>query len=145
MPPQAADDAAQEVFVILAERLPDVKIGSERSFMYGTAMRLASTWRRKSRRETPSSEGDYQRADIPHADELTDQKRARVILDGILDGMDESLRTAFVLYEIEGLTVPEIAEAAGLPVGTAASRLRRARQAFQGALRRLLPREGKER
>jgi DNA-directed RNA polymerase specialized sigma24 family protein len=37
-----------------------------------------------------------------------------------------------VLAEIEGLTAPEIAELEGIPLGTAASRLRLARQAFQG-------------
>ena len=42
-------------------------------------------------------------------------------------------RAVFVLYELEELSVPDIAELLGVPVGTAASRLRRARAAFSAA------------
>jgi RNA polymerase sigma-70 factor (ECF subfamily) len=37
----------------------------------------------------------------------------------------------FVLYELEGFTLPEIAEALATPLGTATSRLRRARDNFE--------------
>ena len=144
VPAQVADDAAQEVFLILAERMADVKEGSERSFMYGTALRLASSWRRTRDREMPRADSDQERALEPNAEELTDQKRARAVFDAILGGMDESLRTTFVLYEVEGLTVPEIADVVGLPLGTAASRLRRARHAFRAAVQRLPLPVGKE-
>jgi len=39
-----------------------------------------------------------------------------------------------VLYELEEMSVPEIAELLELPVGTVASRLRLAREAFRNAL-----------
>jgi RNA polymerase sigma-70 factor (ECF subfamily) len=41
----------------------------------------------------------------------------------------------FVLCELEEITVPEVARRLDLPVGTAASRLRRARGAFSRASR----------
>ncbi|HYJ08959.1 MAG TPA: sigma factor-like helix-turn-helix DNA-binding protein, partial [Polyangiaceae bacterium] len=40
-------------------------------------------------------------------------------------------RTVFVLYELEGFTLPQIGEALGIPLGTATSRLRRARANFE--------------
>ena len=50
--------------------------------------------------------------------------------------MTQDLRTAFVLFELEGLSVPEIAEVVKIPTGTVASRLRRAREQFGAALLR---------
>lgn len=61
---------------------------------------------------------------------LLEQRRARQTLDAILAAVTLDLRAAFVLFEIEGLSQPEIAEALGVPLGTVASRLRRAREEF---------------
>ena len=45
--------------------------------------------------------------------------------------MDAPLREVFVLFEIEGLKMHEIADVVGIPAGTVASRLRRARNVFR--------------
>ena len=55
--------------------------------------------------------------------------------------LNEEMRTAFILYELEEMSMPEIAEVLDVPVGTVASRLRRARDQFQKATRRLQSRE----
>ena len=68
---------------------------------------------------------------LPGPDELSDQKRARELLNHVLDDMAFDLRTVFILFELEGLRSPEIAEVVGVPLGTVASRLRRAREAFR--------------
>jgi RNA polymerase sigma-70 factor (ECF subfamily) len=54
----------------------------------------------------------------------------------LLDDLDEAKREVFVLAELQELTVPEIAQSIGIPVNTAYSRLRAARQAFEEALAR---------
>jgi RNA polymerase sigma-70 factor (ECF subfamily) len=59
----------------------------------------------------------------------------------ILDAMKDEQRAVFVLYELEELTVPEIASLLEVPVGTATSRLRAAREEFEASLRRLRARE----
>ena len=61
------------------------------------------------------------------AEAALDQQRARRALAAVLAGMPDELREAFVLFEIEELTAPEAAAALGIPVGTIASRVRRAR------------------
>jgi RNA polymerase sigma-70 factor (ECF subfamily) len=63
-------------------------------------------------------------------------REARRVLDQILDGLSEDLRAVFLLYELEGQTMAEIASILGTPMGTVASRLRRAREEFQTAARR---------
>lgn len=127
----AVDDAVQEVFLVLAERLDDIKEGSERSFAFGTALRVAQSCRRTGAREHASDESDLSASALPGPDELSDQKRARDLLNHVLEQMPLDLRTVFILFELEGMRSPEIAEVAAIPLGTVASRLRRAREAFR--------------
>ena len=63
----------------------------------------------------------------------------------MLSKVDPDLVEVFVLYELEGLTSPEIADLLEIPVGSVASRLRRAREQFREAaayVERRLTREG---
>jgi RNA polymerase sigma-70 factor (ECF subfamily) len=59
------------------------------------------------------------------------------LLDVALDQLPRELRTVLVLFELEGLPVKDIAELEAIPVGTAASRLRRAREEFSQVAKRL--------
>jgi RNA polymerase sigma-70 factor (ECF subfamily) len=127
----AADDLTQQVFLIFTERLADVRDGSDRAFLFGTAVRLASTLRRTMKREMPTEDADLEASSLPGTDELADQRRARRTLDSVLAIMDEDLRTVFVLYELQQFTSVEIAQMLDIPIGTAASRLRRAREQFR--------------
>ncbi|HMJ56131.1 MAG TPA: RNA polymerase sigma factor [Polyangiaceae bacterium] len=135
VPADRLDDAAQQVFLVYAERHADVVRGSEKSFLFGTALRVAHVVRRGVPREVPG-EIDFACSDQPGVDELTDQKRARQVLDLILDQLEPELRDVFVLYELEGFTMPEIAALVEVPLGTAASRLRRGRDRFSALVRR---------
>ncbi|HEY5960032.1 MAG TPA: sigma-70 family RNA polymerase sigma factor [Polyangiaceae bacterium] len=136
----AADDASQEVFITAARKLAGVEPGRERPYIYGIALRVAANARRAKHRTLEYCDEDAvlaTRAELPGSDHLLDEKRWREELDEILDRMPETLRTAFVLFEFEGFSEREIAELCAVPQGTAASRLRRARNAFQEAVRRL--------
>lgn len=143
--PEQAADATQQAFLIAAERLSDIRAGSERAFLFGTALRLARTAFRSARRFQFEDDMD-QRVDAgARPEELLARRRAIALADRVLSQMDPSLLTVFVLFELEGLSTPEIAEIIGVPLGTAASRLRRAREAFRttaARLERTLKREG---
>jgi RNA polymerase sigma-70 factor (ECF subfamily) len=135
VPPDLLDDAVQQVFVVYAERHSVVIKGSEGSFLFGTAVRIAHVVRRGNRRETPG-DVDFAGPDVPGVDELTDQKRARDVLDLMLDQIDPEQRSVFVLYEVEGFNLPEIAAMLQIPLGTATSRLRRGRDRFSSLVHR---------
>ena len=62
--------------------------------------------------------------------------QARKLLDSFLDELAEDVRTVFVLFELEGMTMASIGETLELPPGTVASRLRRAREEFHAAAKR---------
>lgn len=131
VPQSQAEDAAQQVFLIVAERLSDIAPGRERSFAFGTALRLSQSLRRRSQRELPTDVADERSSSAPGADELLDQQRAREHLSQVLASMPLELRTVLILYELEAMTSPEIAELIDVPLGTVASRLRRARALFR--------------
>ncbi|HEY6081789.1 MAG TPA: sigma-70 family RNA polymerase sigma factor [Polyangiaceae bacterium] len=133
----SADDAAQHVFLVAAERLDDIRAGSERSFLFGTALRIARSQSRNARRWVLEEDMDVRRSDAGRPEELVDQQRAIALMGRILAGMALDLRTVFVLSEIEGMTMPEVAALVDIPVGTAASRLRRAREAFRAEVARV--------
>ena len=132
--PGSADDAAQHVFLVAAERLADIKLGSERSFLFGTALRVARSQSRSDRRWVLEEDMDFRRSEAGRPEDLADQHRALDLMGRILDGMTLDLRTVFILSELEGMTMPEVAALVEIPVGTAASRLRRAREAFRAAV-----------
>lgn len=133
------DDAAQEVFSIAARRLGDIRAGSAQAFLYGIALRVASRENRKLRNR-PTSAGEVALALPDHApspEEHLQQRQARALLDQVLDRMPADLRTIFVLCEIEEIEVKQAAAMEGIPIGTASSRLRRAREEFSAIAKRL--------
>jgi RNA polymerase sigma-70 factor, ECF subfamily len=134
-----ADDAAQQVFLIAERRFGDIRPGRERSFLYTTALHVASKARRgvERRREDLGPEVEPEPDQGPSLEDLVDRRRARELLDSLLDRLPLDLRAVFVLHEIDELSTAEIAEVVGVPVGTAASRLRRARELFAERVRRL--------
>jgi RNA polymerase sigma-70 factor (ECF subfamily) len=134
-----AEDGAQQVMCVLARRIDAIQPGAEPAFLFSTAMRVAAEWRRAARRRPGGSEADIEAlvADAPPADELIDRRRARDLLAKVLDAMPVEMRIPFVLFEIEEMPMPAIAEMLGIPVGTVASRLRRGRETFQAIVRRM--------
>jgi RNA polymerase sigma-70 factor (ECF subfamily) len=136
IPESDADDAAQEVFLIVAPRLDSIPEEKERAFLFATAARIAANARRALHRRNKAYD-NYSHAlpDVSVSQEqLSDQLRARELLDQILDEMPDELREIFVLFELEELSIAEIAEAVQIPMGTVGSRLRRAREAFNEAV-----------
>jgi RNA polymerase sigma-70 factor (ECF subfamily) len=123
-------DVCQEVFVTVHRKLPTFEGRSTlRTWLYGICTRTASDYRRRAprRREVltddPPDEGTN-----GGADEAVALRQARRLLNRILDELTEEQRAVFVLYEIEELSMSDVAEALGCPLQTAYSRLSAARR-----------------
>lgn len=140
-----ADDAAQKVFVIAARRIDAIVVGQEGRYLYGIAVRVASEMRRRAPARRIAG-GDELLAAIPDdargPEEALMESEARDALDETLEGMSDDLRTVLVLVEIEGMAIVDLAEILEVPVGTATSRLRRAREEFSASARRVRARLG---
>lgn len=138
-PEAEIDDDVQRTFIAVANRLDDVRPDAEKSFILQTALRMAAHARRTlaRRRETHDSDAQLRIQGPLQPEQMLDQKRARELLDEVLEQMALELRTVFVLYELEELSMTEIAAALRIPQGTVASRLRRARADFRDRVRAL--------
>jgi RNA polymerase sigma-70 factor (ECF subfamily) len=147
VPAGGVDDAAQQVFWVAAQRLAEIAPGSERAFLLSTARGVAANARRA---QTRSREVADERLLAQHTDDAANPeqaaaaKEARRVLQTFLDDLPEEARTVFVLFELEGMTMAAIAETLGLPAGTVASRLRRAREEFQAAAKRFQAQRGRQ-
>src|SRR5512138_3462850 len=139
VPEGDVEDASQQVFLVAHRRLGDIMPDRERSFLFQTALRVAADWRRAHKRRCEDAGAEL--PEVPDAsanpEEQIDQRRQRALLDRVLAAMPMELRAVFVLFELEEMTMLEIATMSDLPPGTVASRLRRARQAFREAVRKM--------
>ncbi len=138
VPETDVDDCAQQVFWVAARRLGDIERASERAFLFSTAMRVASDARRSRtrRREVKDDDALDLHDPGPDPEQVVGLRRARAVLDEVLDALPMELRAPFVLFELEELPAADIAALLELPVGTVASRLRRAREEFRAIVAR---------
>jgi RNA polymerase sigma-70 factor (ECF subfamily) len=139
--PRDADEAAQDVFLVLSRKMENVVLEAQKSFLVQTALRVASD-RRRAIRRFPEVELDPEaRSPLAAVDETVALRHARALLDEALATLSGEQRAAFIVVEMEQMTIPEAADMLAVPVGTVASRLRSARQNFAGAIRRIHARE----
>jgi RNA polymerase sigma-70 factor (ECF subfamily) len=135
------EDAAQKVFIVFAERVGSVNEKAERSFLFSSALRVASDARKKKSytHELLAKDGDRVDATDPavSADEAIDARRKRRWLDDVLDSLSEEHRAVLVLVDIDEQTMADASDALGIPPGTVASRLRRARELFEAGAQTL--------
>lgn len=134
-----ADDAAQQVFMIASRKLEHIGPGQARGFLYGVAVRVARTARRgiERRGEVLGDPADRPAPDDQGPEHGTELSRACSLLDELLGRLPDELRRVLVLAELEQFEVAEIAALEQIPAGTAASRLRRARERFRAFLAEL--------
>jgi RNA polymerase sigma-70 factor (ECF subfamily) len=141
----AVDDVTQDVFVTVYRRLDDFEMRcAPKTWVFGIAMGIVRNYRRGRRRKeaavplanhVASAELVADAAADPM--ELASLAEAGRMVHQLLDQLDEEKRVVFVMAELEGLTVPEIADLVGGNVNTVYSRLRAARKEFDQALLRM--------
>ena len=124
------EDACQDVFVVLHRRLSDFRGESSiRTFIYGICVRIASEYRRRAHvvREVPEADPPTSAQPEQQFERAADRESLEC-LARILDQLDDDKRAVFVLYELEELTMTEVANAVQCPIQTAYSRLHAARR-----------------
>jgi RNA polymerase sigma-70 factor (ECF subfamily) len=138
VPEREIEDACQEVFVVVHRRADTFEGRSQlRSWLYGIALRVALAFRRKAhvRREQLGAEGHDASAE-PEQERAVEQQQDLSFLQAVLLELDAEKREAFVLYELEGMNVAELAAATEVPEGTALYRLHQARDEVKRRSRR---------
>jgi len=134
VPPEALEDAAQDVFVVVHRRWdaydPDVPI---RSWLFGITRRVAADTRKRLQRVASRSEGRADTERLGDPADVAARAEASDFVARFLATLDEDKRIVFVLADVEGLTAPEIGAALGVNLNTIYARLRAARLRFQTA------------
>lgn len=138
----ALDDVVQEVFIVIHAKLHTLQRPEAlRSWIYGVVRRTASGHRRSSRSEE-SGRSHYEHL-VPGPSSACStpldalERNAQLeLLSTLLAELDEAKREVFILADFQEMAVPEIADALEIPLNTAYSRLRAARQAFEAGLAR---------
>jgi len=130
-------DASQQVFLVIHARLAadQIAAGAMRTFVYGVCLRVASDFRRRAHRHRERLCAEPPESPLPaNQEEALAQREALGLVETALAQLPAAQRETFVLYEIEELTMAEVAAALGCPVQTAYSRLHAARKAVMAAL-----------
>lgn len=133
------DDVVQEVFVVVQRRLAEFEGRSDiKTWLFGITRRVVRAHVRQLIRSRSQTETSAELAD-PNAacaeSQLASLEGAR-LLYAMLDELEPDLREVFVLSELEEMSGPAIAQALELELSNVYARVRRARLAFDAALRR---------
>jgi RNA polymerase sigma-70 factor (ECF subfamily) len=137
VPESDLDDVCQETFLIVHRKLAQFEGRSSlRTWICGIAVRVASDHRRKlrRRRDVPTEHVPDQVVHATQHDAI-ERTQAWTTLMRLLSDLREEQRQVFVLYELEGLTMREVAEAVGCPLSTAYARLEVAQKHVNRAMR----------
>ena len=146
------EDAAQDVFVTVHRRWEsfDPRASSVETWLFGILIRVAHYHRRTLRRRLARlvpwlSENRIHEvaSGLEGPLEVTAKREAVLLLDRMLEELAEHQREILVLVDVEQIAVPEASALLGINLNTAYTRLRAARQKFQGAVNRLRSSEGK--
>lgn len=132
-------DVAQEVFLTAHAIWHDYDATRPaRPWLFGIAYRLALRHRARAMNarerldEVPEPADDAPPADVA----LERAERQRLVAKAI-EGIELSRRAVFLLADLDGLSMPEVTVALGIPLNTGYSRLRLAREDFRAAIARI--------
>jgi RNA polymerase sigma-70 factor (ECF subfamily) len=136
------DDAVQDVFLVVYTRLASFEGRSSlRTWVFGIARRVARDHRPSPRVGAEPVDAETLEA-LPEVEAKSPlatvevAERAR-LLERLLASLTPEKREAFILVELEQMTVNEASEALGVNVNTLSSRVRAARSELEQALARL--------
>lgn len=140
--PDDAPDVTQEIFLKVFRKVAGFRGECTlKTWIYRIAVHEASNRRRWfsrwRRNETSIDHDDFINLLSDPGDTPFDrmQKREqRDLVDDALRGVDERLRTAVVMRDLQGLSYNEIAEALEISLGTVKSRILRGREALKTRL-----------
>lgn len=139
---QDLEDVLQEVFLVVHKRLSTFDHSSQlTTWLFGICLRVAAAYRRRAHRRHETlglgPEEALLRDGAADPEQVLAQREALRRLELALETLGLERRAVFVMFEIEGISAPAIADIMGVPVGTIYSRLSTARAEFTRAVERM--------
>jgi RNA polymerase sigma-70 factor (ECF subfamily) len=131
------EDLVQEVFLVMWRRWAEYDATRPlRPWLAGIAFRVAYNHRQRIGREVPGGLLDAEDS-APNPEQHLDSVSARSLVLRVLADLPEKYRRLIVAHDLDGVPMREIAGSLAVPLFTAHTRLRAARQAFAKAVKRL--------
>jgi RNA polymerase sigma-70 factor, ECF subfamily len=123
------DDMLQEVFLVVCRRQDDYEEqGRARSWLYSICRRVATSQHRRYSRDRELLAAQLSEPAVPPTQlEHVQGREALELAYRLLNQLPPKQRQIFLLYEVEDMSMPEIARLLGCPLQTAYSRLHKAR------------------
>lgn len=141
------DDLVQQVFVVVMRKLNAFEgRSSMRTWLYTIVRRVVKDHVRSQRRRPKSETIDDRiiEANVGTPEDQLTRKQDIQVLYRLLDSLDDEKRGVFILVELEGMSVAEVARGLNLNENTLYSRLRAARHQFNESVRRFQAELGRE-
>jgi len=130
--PSDTEDVTQEIFMTAHRRMADRHTDVHpRSWLFGIARRVVANYLRKAHRLREQLSDDVAPVSTSDPAQELQLTRERALLERALGRLDSDKREVFVLFELEGLTMQEVADTVSCPLNTAYSRLYAARTLVQ--------------
>ena len=143
VPAADLEDVAQEVFHGAYRSLPGDKPSGARirTWLYRIAYNQSRSFLNRARhgREALESPECFDEAivdDEPDAEQRLIEEEARRLVLALINLVEPNRRAVFVAYQIEEMTMQEVAMLLGIPIGTAWSRYCQAKTQFVSFLKR---------
>ena len=131
----SALDATQETFLTLYRKASQYQgTAAVGTWLYRIAINTCYDLLRKERRRPSEAMPSYLDPADPHGEDLYTSIELRPSVEAALATLTPDFRAVVVLSDLEGMSLPEVAEALEVPVGTVKSRLFRARRQLAGVL-----------
>lgn len=122
-------DATQETFLTLFRKAGQFKGESALgTWIYRIAVNTCYDQLRKAKRRPSEHLPDHLDPADPSAEDAMESAALRPDIEEALKALPPEFRSAVVLSDLEGLSMPETANALGIPVGTVKSRVFRGRR-----------------
>jgi RNA polymerase sigma-70 factor (ECF subfamily) len=126
---EKALDATQDTFLTVFRKAGQFQGRSAvGTWIYRIAVNTCYDQLRRSQRRPSESLPDHVDLSDPSAEEAIESAAVRPEIELALAQLPADFRNAVILSDLEGLSLPEIAEILGVPVGTVKSRVFRGRR-----------------
>jgi RNA polymerase sigma-70 factor (ECF subfamily) len=144
VPGSDTEDLAQEIFLVVRRKLDRFDGGNLTGWLYRIAQLTVRDHRRRAwfknltqrRRQVDLAQLEVTELAAAGPAAKYEEAENRRLLQTLVAGMSDKLRTAFILFEIEGYSGEEIARIQDVPLGTVWTRLHLARKEFWKLLRK---------
>src|SRR5262245_1196377 len=143
-PQLSVEDVVHDVFLVVSRRLHDFRgEGKISTWLFTITQQTIRNWRRRQRwlrlAHLTSRIEETTRSMQPTPVELFESREATAQFYDVLERLSEKHRNVLVLFELEGLSTPEIAELLNIKTVTVRVRLHRARSEFGRRLEAMQP------